>query len=445
MKNFRSLKNLSNRCMVAVMTAAMIMSSAVVSPIPVYANEQEAIELGEGTVNGETQIARNEVAKGEELEENTGTVITNNGTIVYNEGTVNNNSETGTVKNNMGTVVNNYGTVENLTECEDMYGQVTYNYATVTGSGSVTNNYGGNVAEGVTVTNNFFSVTLEDNDQVTTEYGNGFVTNDTVNYIKENGQAGTLTFAPKNEGYQVTGTEGNNYEGTSGNATYKYSVTNNTNGICSVALSCLTGNISLNMESLGLMLSEIKQKPAEEQKQEPEDEQETPEDKEKENAVEIAVGYSTSARNEQAFAIAPAQGYGLSPEQKALVNTTYEEANALFSGVSIDTSDVLYGPNSPDNIIMAKTDILMNSEVKAALAKRGLVGRIACSQMLASANGTSGRKKVTLSSQNLIAGQKVVILYYLPGDPTPHLAYPRWKNGKLEVTLPVQCTYNIVV
>ena len=91
-----------------------------------------------------------------------------------------------------------------------------------------------------------------------------------------------------------------------------------------------------------------------------------------------------------------------------------------------------------------KADILKNTTVKSALAGRGITGAIVSSQTLARADGRSARTSLNLSTAGLVPGQRAAILYYLPGDITPRLAYPTWRNGKLRVTLPLPCMYNLV-
>lgn len=142
--------------------------------------------------------------------------------------------------------------------------------------------------------------------------------------------------------------------------------------------------------------------------------------------------------------VAAAKGYALTPAEEAIVATTPEEAVALSQGLVVETADVMAVAVQPAEIALAKSDILKNATVQSALAKNGVSGVIVNSGMFAKADGTSGKKRVTLSSAGLVAGQKVSILYYIPGDPTPHVVKAAWKNGKLVVTLPLPCIYNIV-
>ncbi|MBR6158747.1 MAG: hypothetical protein IKQ40_00495 [Lachnospiraceae bacterium] len=140
------------------------------------------------------------------------------------------------------------------------------------------------------------------------------------------------------------------------------------------------------------------------------------------------------------------KGYELTAEEQALVATTLEEAVALSTGVFAEAGGTALTAvtSSPALIAMAKADILKDLSVRTALAKGGAVGIIANSGMLLRADGKSARNTINLSSAGLVPGQKVAILYYLPGEVTPRVAYPVWKNGKLRVTLPLPCIYNIV-
>ena len=119
--------NISKRCMVAIMAAMMAVSSAGAAaavPMTVYAETMDD--------NPQSNLVQ-EVPSGCEMNNNAGTVQVNNGTI---------NSNTGQVQINNNIVVNNGGTVS-------------ANFATVNGTGYVTDNFGGAVSDGNTVTNQY--------------------------------------------------------------------------------------------------------------------------------------------------------------------------------------------------------------------------------------------------------------------------------------------------
>ena len=145
-------------------------------------------------------------------------------------------------------------------------------------------------------------------------------------------------------------------------------------------------------------------------------------------------------------AVIAAKNYTLTPEEMALVATTLQEAIALANGVLADAGGTPLAAvaASPELIAMAKADILKDITVRKALAQRGANGIIVNSGMLLRADGKSVRNTINLSTAGLVPGQKVVILYYLPGDIKPRIARPAWSKGKLRVTLPLPCIYNIV-
>lgn len=146
-------------------------------------------------------------------------------------------------------------------------------------------------------------------------------------------------------------------------------------------------------------------------------------------------------------ALAAAKGYTLTPEEEAAVATTPEEAAALAAGVTATTDggvELVVSATAPINVSTAKADILKDSNVKAALKKNGVAGTIVNAGALTLSDGSTAKKTVSLSAAGLTAGQKVIILYYVPGDPKPHVVRASWKNGKLRVTLPIPCIYNIV-
>ena len=146
--------------------------------------------------------------------------------------------------------------------------------------------------------------------------------------------------------------------------------------------------------------------------------------------------------------VAASKGYALSSVEQAVVATTPQQAVALSATTAVEATNAanaaLAAATSPEIIAMAKADILKNDSVNKAIVSRGLTGTIIASQNVARADGKSARTALNLATTGLTPGQKVAILYYLPGDLTPRLAYPRWRSGKLRVTLPLPCEYNLI-
>lgn len=134
--------------MVAIMSAAMLMSSVTVSmafPVGVYAEE-----LADNLEGQTTSIGYGDTMKN------------NWGTILSNEGTLSTNHMGGAVSG--GNVTENYGTATDVVKVDNNYNsgtvtgsdsQVTNNFGTVNGIGQVTNNYG--TAIDTSVVNNYSS------------------------------------------------------------------------------------------------------------------------------------------------------------------------------------------------------------------------------------------------------------------------------------------------
>ena len=143
-----------------------------------------------------------------------------------------------------------------------------------------------------------------------------------------------------------------------------------------------------------------------------------------------------------------AASMGLTAAEQALVATTPAEALALDATTAVESTGaanaVVEAAAAPAMVALAKADILKDASVKAAIASNGLTGQIVGSEVLARADGKSGRTTFNVTNAGLTRGKRVVILYYLPGDRSPRIYVPRWRNGKLRVTLPLPCTWNIV-
>lgn len=468
MKNRSLFIKASNRCMVAIITAVMVMSSTVATSIPVYAQEpSEAIQLTEGTdyipyiegnnsevvqnnEGGDNPIALNNVAAGEVVDENNDKIDTNEGTVKDNKGSI---------ELNVGTVVDNHGTVKNFYECDDMQGKVTNNYgtvtgkgsvennySTVTGEGSVTNNYGGTVGKDVTVTNNFWSVTMKaDVTAVYPMYDSGFVRKDGVLYIQTKDERGEI----QPEG-KILFTPGDSHEinvKTQGAANtgdgFTYEVAKNANGSYTATITNITKNIKVNLDAFNLALynKQIKPDPQPQPDPEPEPQNEKPSEgmdgPTTSSVVNVAV---TSAKQ-----VSSTKGYVLNNEEKAAFATTNEEALALAQGITLEDSGVINLACSPEMIAMAKIDILKNTSVNKSINGSGLQGLVVQAGNLAYADGRATRKSLTFEVGGTAPKDKVVILYYTPGDNTPHVVKATVRNdGKIKATLPVPCNYMIV-
>ena len=139
---------------------------------------------------------------------------------------------------------------------------------------------------------------------------------------------------------------------------------------------------------------------------------------------------------------------GLTAEEQAAVATTPAEAVALSATAVVEATNpanaALTAAASPATIALVKADILKNASVKAALTRYGLTGQIAASQIVARADGKSGNTTMNITPATIVRGKGVAILIYVPGERNPRVVRPRWRNGKLRVTLPLPCTYTIV-
>ncbi|MCR4866565.1 MAG: hypothetical protein K5921_06550 [Lachnospiraceae bacterium] len=274
--------SITKRCMVYIMSAMMMISpisASVAFPVWGYANEvdpdgdqnppaepQEASigedtpiapaesQSGEGTGENNDQVINNETVavNNDTIDINNGTVETNNGTVETNNETVETNN--GEVETNNGTVTDNHGTVVN-----GETGVVTNNYfdGTVTNE-TVTNNYGGTVT-GAMVANQFWRVTCDI--PADTTYVNGFVNNDTDNYIQvtSNGETqavnASIKLTPNTNNVinaqNLNSTLDGEYNGTA----FTYSMAKDGNDIIVTILS-LEGNICLTDSNLQLVIEE---------------------------------------------------------------------------------------------------------------------------------------------------------------------------------------------
>ena len=239
----RPFNNISKRCAMAIMTAAVVMSNEahmVLHPVIVYADtndnsEQKTITSGEtidnnnsgGIVTNNGGTVTNNNSGGEVTNNDGGTVTNNNsgGTVINNSGGKTENNSGGEVTNNSGgktennlsggKVTNNSGgTLENNSS-----GGIVTNYdggkvENNLSGGKVTNNSGGKVENnssgghventGGTVTNNLSGGTVTNYDDGTVEENYGYVENSSGGIVTNNYSGGTVT---------GSGTVENNYGG----------------------------------------------------------------------------------------------------------------------------------------------------------------------------------------------------------------------------------------
>ena len=143
--------------------------------------------------------------------------------------------------------------------------------------------------------------------------------------------------------------------------------------------------------------------------------------------------------------VATAKGYAVTAAEAAATATTPEQAVALATTSAVETAGVATGAAAPAVVALAKLDILKDANVQQAIIQNGGTGVIVASQLIANADGSTGRKAVTFTVAMTAPGEKVTILYYVPGDPTPKLLTATvGRNGKIRATLPIPCVYNVV-
>lgn len=143
--------------------------------------------------------------------------------------------------------------------------------------------------------------------------------------------------------------------------------------------------------------------------------------------------------------VAAAKGYAVTATESAAVATTPEQAVALSTTAAVNTAGVATGAAAPAVVAMAKLDIIKDASVQQAIIKNGGTGVIVASQLLANADGSTSTKRVSLTVAMTAPGEKVTILYYVPGDPTPKvLTATVGRAGTISARLPIPCVYNVV-
>ena len=253
----KRLANLSKRCMVAIMSATMLMSSITVSmafPVGVYADG--AIIDTNIDENNASDVT---ISQGVTVGVNNASVECNYGTINTNNSTVSLNFSGGEIQSNNSVVDRNLGTVNNS---NTGYVYVNFEEGTVTGSGTVHYNCGGTVDDGVNVENQFYYVKAEGFDNATVDIeidasglGINYVVND-VSYDREYVRkdcGGTVTVTPADD-YEIIGDE---VTEPIVEATFRYTISRDDEGVVTVTISDVTGNISLNPGILGLAVQKI--------------------------------------------------------------------------------------------------------------------------------------------------------------------------------------------
>ena len=156
-------------------------------------------------------------------------------------------------------------------------------------------------------------------------------------------------------------------------------------------------------------------------------------------------------------AVVAQKGYEVTPAEAAAVATTPVQSVQLAMGVTADVAGVSLPdgvtfasmPAQPATIAMAKMDLMKNNDVQKKLSRfgigtKGKTSTIVHAGQVGFSNGATGSFKVGLSVDGITSAKNVAFLVYVPGETTPRVVKPTFKNGKLQATLPVPCEYNIV-
>ncbi len=143
---------------------------------------------------------------------------------------------------------------------------------------------------------------------------------------------------------------------------------------------------------------------------------------------------------------AAAKGYTVTPEELQLTATSVNQAVQLaLTAASDPVAGVAEGISNPADISLAKLDILKNVDLQKYIMNNGGIGLIVASKTLTSTDGKGGSRSFSISILGVNPGDKITILYYVPGDPNPHYETATVnKNGKISVKLPATCTYHVV-
>ena len=144
--------------------------------------------------------------------------------------------------------------------------------------------------------------------------------------------------------------------------------------------------------------------------------------------------------------------------QQALATTPLQavalSAAATVAPVALSNgAAIAVAPADPGLVSLAKADVLFNSAVTAALARAGIgtngaIPTITGAGTLAATDGRAiSRQTISLAVPGIASAQGVRIIVYTAdanGVMQPQVITPRFRNGQLQVTLPVPCEYNVV-
>ena len=152
-------------------------------------------------------------------------------------------------------------------------------------------------------------------------------------------------------------------------------------------------------------------------------------------------------------------GAAITPAMQQALATTPLQAVALSAAATVapvalsNGAAIAVAPADPGLVSLAKADVLFNSAVTAALARAGIgtngaIPTITAAGTLAATDGRAiSRQTISLTVPGIASAQGVRIIVYTPdanGVMQPQVITPRFRNGQLQVTLPVPCEYNVV-
>ena len=143
-----------------------------------------------------------------------------------------------------------------------------------------------------------------------------------------------------------------------------------------------------------------------------------------------------------------AKGYtDVTPAELQATATTLEQAMALeLSSVLDAITNVAEAPVAPNEISLAKLDIIKNPAVNRVVVRNGGLGLVVSSKSLTSTTGRRQSRTIRSVVAGTVPGDKVTLIYYIPGDPTPHTrTLTVAQSGKIIIrNLPIPCNYHLV-
>ncbi|MBR1892445.1 MAG: hypothetical protein IJ815_02795, partial [Lachnospiraceae bacterium] len=152
-------------------------------------------------------------------------------------------------------------------------------------------------------------------------------------------------------------------------------------------------------------------------------------------------------------------GAAVTPAMSEAAATTPAQAVVLSQTVAIAPVALSNGaalaatPADPSVIALAKLDILLNQSVQSELAKQGIGGTNGIANILGAGtlSASDGRaiksQTISLDALGITSANGVAFLVYVPdanGVMQPRVIKPRFRKGKLQVSLPVPCEYNVI-